>query len=70
MPGGLEALLLAAGRSIESLPGGFAAAVRDGKASKEALELYLKLERNPLMRPFLGIAGDALLEPCILSASS
>ena len=37
-----------------------AAAVREGKASREALELFLKLERNPLMRPFLGIAGERL----------
>ena len=61
MPGALTAALMAAGRTVESLPAGFAAAVREGKASREALELFLKLERNPLMRPFLGIAG----EPCL-----
>ena len=62
MPGALTALLMAAGRSVESLPAGFGAAVREGKASREALELFLKLERNPLLRPFLGIAGER--QPC------
>lgn len=57
MPAALAAVLAAAGRSLESFPAAFATALKGGKVSAAALELYLSLERNPLMRPLLGIAG-------------
>lgn len=61
--GGWEALLLAAGRSLESLPDTLAAAIKEGKVSVEVVKRYLKYDKNPFFRQLMKIGGfrDRLL---------
>ncbi|DBA94692.1 TPA: hypothetical protein ACH3X1_002253 [Trebouxia sp. C0004] len=55
--GGPEALLLALGRSLESLPSDIANGVKNGKVSTELLQKYLDLENNVFLKFFLRFAG-------------
>lgn len=54
---GPEALLLALGRSLESLPSDIANGIKNGKVSAELLQKYLDLEKNIFLKFFLRFAG-------------
>ncbi|KAK9816542.1 hypothetical protein WJX72_001744 [[Myrmecia] bisecta] len=54
---GAGALLMSLGRSADSFPADFAAALKAGKVSKELLQRYLDLESNFFLRLFLPIQG-------------
>lgn len=53
---GIEALLLAAGRSLDTIPADLAAGARAGKLQPEILERFFRLE-NSLLGPLMKIDG-------------
>lgn len=55
--GEIAAILAAAGRSVDSFPSDFAAALLAGKVSPEILKRWLELESNFLLKFFWGVDG-------------
>ncbi|KAK9825953.1 hypothetical protein WJX74_000859 [Apatococcus lobatus] len=55
--GSVEALLAAAGKSLDQLPKDLVEAVKAGRIPTDVVQRYFSLENNSLLRPFLKFGG-------------